>query len=497
MRRGSLRRGWCKLMTGDTRLGILGNRFLGCVGGSRLRWRASNRLFVPAVLLVRRRSRARCGHVRLRYHRAGHSFRRGLSAQHGGSSSRPVEPARAREWGRVPGTPRDHRRERGGDGGDISRREGNGARGERRVLDSPIPPSRGEYRAGHQGEGARHRWAHRPGGYRANTGGRIVSGLIVLAVLAFVVFIVAARSVRIIPQSRVAIIQRLGRYHRTAESGLTLVVPVVDKMLPKTDLREQVIAFQPQAVITNDNVGMQISTVVYYQVVDARASEYEVANFGLALEQITQTTLRNVIGNLILDKTLTSRDEINAKLRTVLDEVTEKWGIRVTRVELKEIIPPRDIQQAMEKQMQAERTRRAAILTAEGDKRAAILKSEGEKESAILRAEGEAEAYRNVQAAQIEMTGKLFERLERSDLSPESLRYLYLKALPEMAKGPASKLFVVPSEIQDFAGKLGALAGGASLATEDGPQDEGEQRRIQARGADPNGELPARRENQL
>src|SRR5215204_1516371 len=317
-----------------------------------------------------------------------------------------------------------------------------------------------------------------------------MTGLIGLAVLALVVFLVAARSIRIIPQSRVAIVQRLGRYHRTAQSGLTLVVPVVDRMLPKTDLREQVVAFQPQAVITSDNVGMQISTVVYYQVVDARAAEYEVANFHLALEQITQTTLRNVIGNLILDK------------------VTEKWGIRVTRVELKEIIPPRDIQQAMEKQMQAERTRRAAILTAEGDKRAAILKSEGEKASAILRAEGdqraavvraegEAEAYRNVQAAQIEMTGKLFERLERSDLSPESLRYLYLKALPEMAKGPASKLFVLPSEIQDLAGKLGALAGGASLATEDGPQDEGEQRRIQARGEDPNGELPARRENQL
>jgi regulator of protease activity HflC (stomatin/prohibitin superfamily) len=335
-----------------------------------------------------------------------------------------------------------------------------------------------------------------------------MTSLIGLAVLALVVFLVAARAVRIIPQSRVAIVQRFGRYHRTAESGLTLVVPIMDRMLPKTDLREQVVAFQPQAVITSDNVGMQISTVVYYQVVDARAAEYEVANFNLALEQITQTTLRNVIGNLILDKTLTSRDEINAKLRTVLDEVTEKWGIRVTRVELKEIIPPRDIQQAMEKQMQAERTRRAAILTAEGDKRAAILKSEGEKESsilraegdqraAVLRAEGEAEAYRNVQAAQIEMTGKLFERLESSDLSPESLRYLYLKALPEMAKGPASKLFVVPSEIQDLAGTLGALAGGASLAGEDGPQVEGEQRRLQPRSADPNGELPARRENQM
>jgi regulator of protease activity HflC (stomatin/prohibitin superfamily) len=289
---------------------------------------------------------------------------------------------------------------------------------------------------------------------------------------------VAARSVRIIPQSRVAVVQRLGRFHRTAESGLTFVVPVVDKMLPKTDLREQVIAFPPQAVITSDNVGMQISTVVYYQVVDARASEYEVANFHLAMEQITQTTLRNVIGNLILDKTLTSRDEINGKLRTILDEVTEKWGIRVTRVELKEIMPPRDIQQAMEKQMQAERTRRAAILTAEGEKQAAILKSEGERESAILRAEGEqksavlraageAEAYRNVQAAQIEMTEKLFDALDTSELSPEALRFLYLKALPEMAKGPASKLFVIPSEIQDLAGTISTLAGGAGLATED------------------------------
>jgi regulator of protease activity HflC (stomatin/prohibitin superfamily) len=207
---------------------------------------------------------------------------------------------------------------------------------------------------------------------------------------------------------------------------------------------------------------MQISTVVYYQVVDVRAFEYEVANFHLALEQIAQTTQRNVIRNVPLDKTLTSRDEINGKLRTILDEVTDKWGIKVTRVEFKEITPPRDIQQAMEKQMRAERARRAAILTAEGDKRAAILKSESEKESAISRAagerqaavlrdEGEAAAYRNVQAAQIEMTGALFERLENADFSPESLRYLYLKVLPEMAQGPASKPFVVPSKIQDLA----------------------------------------------
>ncbi|HLL40686.1 MAG TPA: paraslipin, partial [Rubrobacteraceae bacterium] len=153
------------------------------------------------------------------------------------------------------------------------------------------------------------------------------------------------------------IIQCFGRYHRTAQSGLQFVVPIQDQMLPKTDLREQVVSFQPQAVITHDNVGMKISTIVYYRVVDAKAAEYEVANLMVALEQITQTNLRNVIGNITLDKTLTSRDEINARLRTVLDEVTEGWGIRVTRVELQEIIPPRDIQQAMEKQMQAERTR--------------------------------------------------------------------------------------------------------------------------------------------
>src|SRR5829696_2235159 len=494
-------------MTGDTRY-ELGNHFLGRVGGTCIRRRGSHRLFFPALLFARRRGRTRRGHVQLAPGGSGRGLRRGLVAQHGRVASRSPQPPVVARFRGVRRTPWDYGREGGGYGGDRSRREGDGARGKRGVLDRSLPPPRREDRARHQGEGPRYRRAYRAGGHRAYQGGKIVTGLIVLGILALVVFLVAARSIRIIPQSRVAIIQRLGRYHRTAESGLTVVVPVVDKMLPKTDLREQVIAFQPQAVITNDNVGMQISTVVYYQVVDARASEYEVANFGVALEQITQTTLRNVIGNLILDKTLTSRDEINAKLRTVLDEVTEKWGIRVTRVELKEIIPPRDIQQAMEKQMQAERTRRASILTAEGDKRSAILKAEGEKESsilraegdqrsAVLRAEGEAEAYRNVQAAQIEMTGKLFERLEGSDLSPESLRYLYLKALPEMAQGPASKLFVVPSEIQDLAGTLGALAGGAALAAEDGAKGESKQRRLDAPGDRPNGELPARRENPL
>lgn len=319
-----------------------------------------------------------------------------------------------------------------------------------------------------------------------------MTGLIVLGIVAFVMFLVVARSVRIVPQSRVGIIQRFGKYHRTAESGLTFVVPVMDRMLPKTDMREHVVSFQPQAVITNDNVGMQISTVVYYRVVEARSAEYEVANFTDALEQITQTNLRNVIGSMTLDQTLVSRDEINEKLREILDEVTGGWGVRITRVELKEITPPRDIQQAMEKQMQAERTRRAAILTAEGDKRSAILKAEGQKESEILkaegeqraqvlRAEGEAEAYRKVQQAQITMAGALFEQLGESELSPEALRYLYLRTLPEMAKGEANKLFVIPSELQDLAGVVGALAGGASMVSDKNENNSTERRELQNR----------------
>ncbi|MBA2691210.1 MAG: SPFH/Band 7/PHB domain protein [Rubrobacter sp.] len=319
-----------------------------------------------------------------------------------------------------------------------------------------------------------------------------MTGLVVLGVVAFVMFLLVARSVRIVPQSRVGIIQRFGKYHRTAESGLTFVVPVMDRMLPKTDMREQVVSFQPQAVITNDNVGMQISTVVYYRVVEARSAEYEVANFTDALEQITQTNLRNVIGSMTLDQTLVSRDEINEKLREILDEVTGGWGVRITRVELKEITPPRDIQQAMEKQMQAERTRRAAILTAEGDKRSAILKAEGQKESEILkaegdqrsqvlRAEGEAEAYRKVQEAQIKMAGALFDQLDESELSPEALRYLYLRTLPEMAKGEANKLFVIPSELQDLAGVVGALAGGAGMVNEKSDSNSKERKSLEGR----------------
>src|ERR687896_933867 len=215
------------------------------------------------------------------------------------------------------------------------------------------------------------------------------AGVIALIVLAVFVFIIAAAGVRIVPQARAGIVERLGRYQRTLDPGLALVVPYVDRVRPLIDRREQVVSFPPQPVITEDNLVIHIDSVVYYQVNDARAASYEIADYIAAIEQLVITTLRNVIGGMTLEDTLTSRDKISAALRTVLDEATGKWGIRVNRVELKAIDPPGSIQEAMEKQMRAERDRRAAILTAEGVKQSQILTAEGEKQGAILRAEGE------------------------------------------------------------------------------------------------------------
>src|ERR671920_142465 len=217
-------------------------------------------------------------------------------------------------------------------------------------------------------------------------------GLIVLAVLVIFALFVAAKTVRIIPQARAGVVERLGRYSRTLNPGLTIVVPFVDRVRDMIDLREQVVSFQPQPVITEDNLVVSIDTVIYFQVTEAKAATYEIANYIQAIEQLTVTTLRNVIGGLSLERTLTSRDEINGQLRGVLDEATGKWGIRVNRVELKAIDPPRTIQDSMEKQMRADRDKRAAILTAEGIRQSQILTAEGEKQSAILRAEGQREA---------------------------------------------------------------------------------------------------------
>src|ERR687894_2533269 len=215
------------------------------------------------------------------------------------------------------------------------------------------------------------------------------AGVIALVVLAVFLFIVAAAGVRIVPQARAGIVERLRRYTRTLDPGLTLIVPFVDRVKPLLDLREQVVSFPPQPVITEDNLVVGIDTVIYFTITDAKAATYEVAHPLQAIEKLTVTTLRNVIGGLTLEETLTSRDNVNSQLRVVLDEATGRWGIRVNRVELKSVDPPRTVQEAMEKQMRAERDRRAAILTAEGVKQSQILEAEGQRQSAILRAEGE------------------------------------------------------------------------------------------------------------
>ena len=282
--------------------------------------------------------------------------------------------------------------------------------------------------------------------------------LIVLAVMVAFVAVLAYRSVRIVPQARAGIVERLGRYQRTLDPGLAMLRPFVDRVKPLIDLREPVVSFPPQPVITQDNLVVQIDTIVYFQVTDPKAVSYEVAKPLQAIEQLTITTLRNVIGGITLEATLTSRDHINGQLRVVLDEATGKWGIRVNRVELKSIDPPTTIQEAMAKQMRAERDRRAAILnaegikqsqvlTAEGEKASAVLKAEGARQAAILRAEGEAKAIETV-----------FSAVHEARPDPELLSYQYLRMLPELARGEANKVFVIPSEFsQAFAGLGQAL----------------------------------------
>src|SRR5213596_1808008 len=219
-----------------------------------------------------------------------------------------------------------------------------------------------------------------------------MTALIVLLIVAAVVIFVLFRTVRIVPQARATVVERLGRYSRTLDAGLVIVVPFVDRIRATIDLREQVVSFEPQPVITEDNLVVSIDTVIYFQVTDAKAATYEIANYIQGIEQLTVTTLRNVIGSLDLEQTLTGRDQINSQLRGVLDEATGRWGIRVNRVELKAIDPPHSVQDSMEKQMRAERDRRAAILNAEGVKQSQILTAEGDRQSAILRAEGQAQS---------------------------------------------------------------------------------------------------------
>lgn len=296
------------------------------------------------------------------------------------------------------------------------------------------------------------------------------AGLVVLIAIAFVVVILLFRSVRIVGQARAGIVERLGRYHRTLEPGLALIVPFVDRLLPLIDLREQVVSFQPQAVITEDNLNVQIDSVLYYTVIDPKDVTYEVANPIQAIEQLTLTTLRNIVGGIDLEEALTSRDTINTQLRTVLDEATARWGIRVNRVELKGIDPPPTIQEAMEKQMRAERDKRAMVLTAEGTKQSEILTAEGEQRSAILRAEGvrqsvvlQAEGEKEAQilraAGEAQAISTVFGAIHEGKPDQELLTYQYLQQLPKIANGQSSKLWIIPNELVQAIDKFGSSVG--------------------------------------
>jgi regulator of protease activity HflC (stomatin/prohibitin superfamily) len=284
-----------------------------------------------------------------------------------------------------------------------------------------------------------------------------VAALIAVAVVAFFVLLVLVRSVRIVPQARAGVVERLGRFHRTLDPGLAIIVPFVDRLRPLVDLREQVVSFQPQPVITEDNLVVNIDTVLYFQITDPKAATYEVANYIQAIEQLTVTTLRNVIGGMELEETLTSRDQINGQLRGVLDEATGKWGIRVNRVELKAIDPPATIKDAMEKQMRADRDKRAAILTAEGVKQSQILTAEGEKQAAILKAQGQREAQILEAEGQSKAIETVFAAIHAGDADPKLLAYQYLQMLPQIAQGESNKLWIIPSEFAQAAQQVASM----------------------------------------
>src|SRR5213594_163985 len=282
----------------------------------------------------------------------------------------------------------------------------------------------------------------------------MTAGLIVLLVVAGLVLLTLGRTIRIVPQARAGVVERLGRYSRTLTPGLAIVVPFVDRVRDMMDLREQVVSFDPQPVITEDNLVVSIDTVIYFQVTDAKTATYEIANYIQGIEQLTVTTLRNVIGGMALEKTLTSRDEINNQLRGVLDEATGKWGIRVNRVELKAIDPPASIKETMEKQMRADREKRATILEAEGVKQAQILTAEGEKQSSILRAEGQRQAAILQAEGQAKAIDTVFRAIHDGDADPKLLAYQYLQVLPQIAQGESNKVWIIPSEVTKALGQL-------------------------------------------
>ena len=277
-------------------------------------------------------------------------------------------------------------------------------------------------------------------------------GVLILLVIVFGV--VLARSIRIVPQASAGIVERLGRYQRTLGAGLTILVPFVDRLRPLVDMRERVVSFPPQPVITEDNLVVSIDTVIYFQVTDPKSATYEIENFIQGIEQLTVTTLRNVVGGLDLEAALTSRDSINAALRGVLDEATGKWGVRVNRVELKAIDPPPSVQESMEKQMRAERDKRAAILTAEGEKQSQILTAEGARQAEILRAEGDAQAAVLRADGEAAAIKKVFAAVHEANPDEKVLAYQYLQPLPAIANGSASKVWIIPAELSGAAEQI-------------------------------------------
>ncbi|WP_020108946.1 SPFH domain-containing protein [Nocardia sp. 348MFTsu5.1] len=315
----------------------------------------------------------------------------------------------------------------------------------------------------------------------------MVVGIVVILVLVLVVAVILVKSVALIPQAEAAVIERLGRYTKTVSGQLTLLIPFVDRVRARIDLRERVVSFPPQPVITEDNLTVNIDTVVYFQVTTPQAAVYEINDYIVGVEQLATTTLRNVVGGMTLEETLTSRDSINGQLRGVLDEATGRWGLRVARVELKSILPPPSIQESMEKQMKADREKRATILTAEGQresaiktaegnkqsqilyaegaKQAAILTAEGDRQSRILKAQGDRAAQYLRAQGEAKSIEKVFAAIKAAKPTPELLAYQYLQQLPEMARGEASKVWIVPS---DFGSALQGFAKSFGVQSDDG-----------------------------
>ena len=284
--------------------------------------------------------------------------------------------------------------------------------------------------------------------------------LIVAVVIVALVALGVTRTVRIVPQARARNIERFGRYRKTLEPGMNFIIPFVDRVKPLIDLREQVVAFKGQPVITEDNLVVHIDTVLFFQVTDPRAADYEIVNYIQAIEQITATMLRSVIGNMDLEETLTSRDKINTMLRGVLDDASGKWGLRVTRVEIKAIDPPKSVIDAMEKQMRAEREKRAAILTAEGVRQSKILTAEGEKQSQILRAEGDRQGQILRSEGQAQAIGTVFQAVHDGNADPQVLAYQYLQTLPQLAQAEGNTFWVIPSEVTTALRTLSTAFGG-------------------------------------